>query len=546
LTPPIHWANVESLWSFRRVADGRAWAPIHQPIRFANPSHLGLEVREMVMGNLRKETEVAIIGGGPGGYVAAIRAADLGKNVVLIEERDRLGGVCLIEGCIPSKALINVVELAETARAARKMGLTFSDVSMNLDALRRWSDSVVDTLTKGVDGLLKRRGVDVLRGRARFTDNRTLAVEGTQSTTLAFRHCIIATGSDINRLPAGQHLPLWSSAEALRIPEVPPRLLVVGGGYIGLEMGLVYAGLGSQVTVVEFFPRLLPGADLDLVEVVVRSCEKRFHRIMTESKVVDIQKGGSGYIATVEFQGQQQAHECDQILVAVGRRPNTDALGLEQTAIRPDKRGFITVNPCGRTVEEHIYAIGDVTPGPMLAHKASREGKVAAEVIAGHHASVRDNPAIPAVVFTDPELAWTGLTEREAAERGLAVNVARFPLLASGRARTLGRTEGMVKIMSDPDSGRVLGVGMVGPHVSELIAEGTLAVQLGATVEDIMVTIHPHPTVSEAIMEAAEVAAGMSVHINPPRKAEGAPRMRAHVHPPKTEGGCEGCPLENS
>ncbi len=223
---------------------------------------------------------------------------------------------------------------------------------------------------------------------------------------------------------------------------MPPRLLVVGGGYIGLEMGLVYAGLGSQVTVVEFFPRLLPGADLDLVDVVVRSCEKRFHRIMTESKVVDIQKGGGGYIVTVEYQGQKQAHECDQILVAVGRRPNTDTLGLEHTAIRPDKRGFIEVNPCGRTVEEHIYAIGDVTPGPMLAHKASHEGKVAAEVIADHHSSVRDNPAIPAVVFTDPELAWTGLTEREAAEQGLTVNVARFPFVGVGTGANPGSHRG--------------------------------------------------------------------------------------------------------
>jgi dihydrolipoamide dehydrogenase len=495
----------------------------------------------MVNSNLRDDTEVAIIGGGPGGYVAAIRAADLGKKVVLIEERDRLGGVCLIEGCIPSKALINVVELAEAARAARKMGLTFSDLSLNLDAMRRWSDSVVDTLTKGVDGLLKRRKVEVLHGRARFSDNHTLTVDGASSTTFGFRNCIIATGSDINRLPTGQELPLWTSAEALRIPEVPPRLLVVGGGYIGLEMGLVYAGLGSQVTVVEFFPRLLPGADLDLVEVVVKSCEKRFHQILTESRVVEIRKGGNGYIATVEHQGQKQTHEFDQVLVAVGRRPNTDKLGLEHTSIRPDRRGFIEVNPCGRTAEEHIFAIGDVTPGPMLAHKASREGKVAAEVIA-NSPSTFDHRAIPAVVFTDPELAWTGLTEREAAEQGLEVTVGRFPLLASGRARTLGRTEGMVKIISDPDSGRILGVGMVGPHVSELIAEGTLAVQLGATVEDIMVTIHPHPTVSEAIMEAAEVAAGMSVHIHPPKKAEGAARKIAHIHPQKRDGGCEGCP----
>ncbi|MFA5027503.1 MAG: dihydrolipoyl dehydrogenase [Candidatus Methylomirabilota bacterium] len=497
----------------------------------------------MGIGAKREETEVAIIGGGPGGYVAAIRAADLGKQVLLIEERERLGGVCLIEGCIPSKALINVVELAETAREARKMGLTFGEISTDLDALRRWSDSVVETLTKGVDSLLKRRGVRVLRGHARFTDSRTLAVEGPEPSTISFQHCIIAAGSDINRLPAGQHLPLWSSAEALRIPEVPPRLLVVGGGYIGLEMGLVYAGLGSQVTVVEFFPRLLPGADADLAEIVLKGCAKRFHRIMTESKVVDIQEGSGGYLVSVEQQGERQTIECDRILVAVGRRPNTDALGLERTAIRPNSRGFIEVNPCGRTVEEHIYAIGDVAPGPMLAHKASREGKVAAEVIANQHDSVLDDPTIPAVVFTNPELAWTGLTEREAAEQGLTVEVGRFPLLASGRARTMGRTEGMVKIISDPDSGRVLGVGMVGPHVSELIAEGTLAVQLCATVEDVMMTIHPHPTVSEAFLEAAEVSAGQPVHVHAVRRPPGSMRRPVHVHPRKMSGGCEKCPL---
>jgi dihydrolipoamide dehydrogenase len=499
----------------------------------------------MVSGGHREETEVAVIGGGPGGYVAAIRAADLGKEVVLIEERDRLGGTCLLEGCIPSKALINVVELAETARAARKMGLTFNELSLNPTALRQWSDRIVDTLTKGVDGLLKRRGVEILRGRARFRDNRTLMIEGGDASTLRFQHCVIATGSDINRLPAGQQLPLWSSAEALRIPEVPPRLLVIGGGYIGLEMGLVYAGLGSQVTMVEFFPRLLPGADLDLVDVVVKSCERRFRQILTESRVTDIRKGTQGYLVIVEQNGQTQTLECDQVLVAVGRRPNTDALGLENTAIRPDKRGFIEVNPCGRTAEEHIFAIGDVTPGPMLAHKATREGKVAAEVIA-NHPSTFASLAIPAVVFTDPELAWTGLTEREAAEQGQKVNVGRFPLQASGRARTLGRTDGMVKIISDPDSGRILGVGMVGPYVSELIAEGTLAVQLGATVQDIMVTIHPHPTVSEAFQEAAEVAAGMAVHIHPARRAESAAHARPHVHPPKKDKGCEGCPNADS
>ncbi|HTX53029.1 MAG TPA: dihydrolipoyl dehydrogenase [Candidatus Baltobacteraceae bacterium] len=491
----------------------------------------------------QQDTEVAVIGGGPGGYVAAIRAADLGKRVVLIEEREQLGGVCLIEGCIPSKALINVIELAETAKAARRMGLTFNELQLNPDALRKWSDSIVDTLTKGVDGLLKRRGVEIVHGRARFNDNRSLTVETNGSggsTRIGFRDCIIATGSNINRLPTGQTLPLWTSAEALRIPEVPARLLVVGGGYIGLEMGSVYAGLGSQVTIVEFFPRLLPGADHDLVDVVVKACQKRFARIMTDSKVIDIQKGANGYLASIEQQEQKQTLEFDQVLVAVGRHPNSEQLGLESTNIRPNKRGFIEVNPCGRTADEHIYAIGDVTPGPMLAHKASHDGKVAAEFIAQHPAALASR-AVPAVVFTDPEVAWTGLTEREAAAANRQVSVARFPMMASGRARTLGRTEGMVKIISDPDSRQILGVGMVGPYVSELIGEGTLAVQIGITVEDLLATIHPHPTISETIGEAAEVAAGMPVHINPLRRPDASFPKTPHPHPPKPET-CEGCP----
>jgi dihydrolipoamide dehydrogenase len=293
---------------------------------------------------------------------------------------------------------------------------------------------------------------------------------------------------------------------------------------------------------VEFFPRLLPGADQDLVDVVVKSCERRFSRILTESQVVDIQQGSSGYLTTVEQQGKRQTLETDQILVAVGRRPNTDRLGLDRTAIRPIRGGFIEVDEAGRTVEPHIYAIGDIVPGPMLAHKASHEGKVAAEAIAGHPSALEAR-AIPAVVFTDPELAWTGLTEREAAAQNLPVTVGRFPFVASGRARTMGRTEGVVKVISCPESRRVLGVGMVGPHASELIAEGTLAVQLGATLEDLMVTIHPHPTLSEALMEAAEVAAGMSVHIHPVRKAETPAEPRRPIAPrPKAER-CEGCPL---
>ncbi len=471
----------------------------------------------MVMGSISQEAEIAVIGGGPGGYVAAIRAADLGKEVILVEEREQLGGVCLIEGCIPSKALINAVELIDTAQRAKRFGLNFGEVQTDLDSLRKWSGSVVKTLTKGVDGLLKRRGVEVIRGRARFTSANDLAVEGEESASIKFQNAIIATGSRINELPAAYDLPVWSSAEALTLPNIPESLLVVGGGYIGLEMGLVYAGLGSKVTMVEFFPNLLMGADQDLVEVVVKNCKKKFESIMVESKVVGLEQTSNGYAASIEHGGETAKHEFEQVLVAVGRRPNTEDIGLDTLGITPGDDGRIAVNDENRTKVSHIFAIGDIAPGPMLAHKASREAKVAAEVIANQK-SAFDNRAIPAVVFTDPELAWTGLTEAEAKEQGKGIAVGKFPLTALGRARTLGRTEGMVKIISDKQSGLILGVGMVGPHVSELIAEGTLALEMGATLEDLMVTIHPHPTLSEAIMEAAEVAAGSPVHINPPRK----------------------------
>lgn len=471
----------------------------------------------MVMGSLRQEAEVAIIGAGPGGYVAALRAADLGKDVVLIEECERLGGVCLREGCIPSKALIHVVELAASARQAAAAGLTFSDLKIDTRVLRDWTTSVVDGLTQGIGGLLKRRGVEVVRGRAHFDSARSLILEDSDVSGIDFRECIIATGSRINELPPAYDLPVWSSAEALKIPEVPERLLVVGGGYIGLEMGLVYAGLGSKVTMVEFFPRLLVGADEDLVSVVVKHCEKQFEAILVDSKVVGVKQSAAGFAVTVEHAGQTSTDEFSQVLVAIGRKPNTDNVGLEAAGIAPNQRGLIEVSPEGRTTVPHIYAIGDVTPGPALAHKASREAKVVAEVIAGQP-SAFDNRAIPAVVFTDPELAWAGLTEREAQEQGIKVNVGRFPLSALGRARTMGRTDGLVKILCDPESNLVLGVGMVGPHASELIAEGTLALEMGATLEDLMVTIHPHPTLSEAIMEASEVAAGTAIHIQTPKR----------------------------
>ena len=470
------------------------------------------EPNAMVMGSLRQETEVAIIGGGPGGYIAALRAADLGKEVALIDEREQLGGVCLLEGCIPSKTLISAVEVIKAARSAKQFGLSFSEMQTDLKVLRNWTDSVVSSLATGVDRLLQRRGVEWIRGRARFESNRALIIQGADVGAMDFRHCIIATGSRIQQLPLTSDLPVWYSSEALKIPEIPPSLLIVGGGYIGLELGQVYAGLGSRVTTVELFPHLLMGADHDLVDVLVKTCQEQFEAILVESKVVSIKKSSAGFAVTIEHQGETINSEFSQVLVAVGRRPNTDDLGLENTKITPDRHGFIQVDSEGRTAAPNLYAIGDVTPGPMLAHKASREGKVVAEVIAQHKAAF-DNRAIPAVVYTDPEIAWAGLTEREAEAQGLKVKVGRFPFRALGRARTLGRSEGFVKILSEPVTDLVLGVGMVGPQASELIAEGTLALEMGATLEDIMVTIHPHPTLSEAIMEAAEVAAGTPVHL---------------------------------
>jgi dihydrolipoamide dehydrogenase len=471
----------------------------------------------MVVGSLRQETEVAIIGGGPGGYIAALRAADLGKEVTLIDERDQLGGVCLLEGCIPSKTLISAVEVIKAARNGEQFGLFFSDLKTDLQGLRSWTDSVVSSLAQGVDRLIQKRGIELITGRARFESNRSLIIEGADVSAIDFRHCIIATGSRIQSLPLAADLPVWYSTEALKIPEIPEDLLIVGGGYIGLELGQVYAGLGSRVTVVELFPHLLMGADQDLVEVLLNTCEQQFETVLVESKVVGLEKSSAGFVVTIEQNGETKKSEFSQVLVSVGRRPNTDDLGLENTTITPDKHGFIQVNSEGRTAEDHIYAVGDVTPGPMLAHKASREGKVVAEVIAQYH-SAFDNRAIPAVVYTDPEIAWAGLTEREAKAQGLKINIGRFPLRALGRAKTLGRSDGFVKILSDPASNLVLGVGMVGPQASELIAEGTLALEMGATLEDLLVTIHPHPTLSEAIMEAAEVAAGSPVHIAPAEK----------------------------
>ncbi len=437
----------------------------------------------MVMGDLVVEVDVAVVGGGPGGYSAAFRCAELGLETVVIDGGKRLGGACLFEGCIPSKALLHVAALIEDAERARELGVDFGEPRVSLDPLRKWkSERVI--------------------GRLVFESSRELRVEGDEPQKVRFKHAIVATGSAPARLPglsvAGDRV--IDSTAALELAEIPERLLVIGGGYIGLELGQVYAALGSQVTLVEMTDGLLPGVDKALVQPLARRCEKLFAKILLGTKVTSLSEKGSAVEARF---GADDVQTFDRVLVAVGRRPASAGLGLEHTRAGVDARGFVTVDERCRTDDPAICAVGDVTGEPMLAHRAMRQGKVAAEVIAGRPAAF-DNVVVPAVVFTDPEVAWCGLTESEAARDGRAVKIAKREWAASGRALTLGRSDGLTKIIADADTGRVLGVGIVGPGAGELIAEGALAVETAMTVEDLAVTIHTHPTLSETLMEAAE------------------------------------------
>ena len=470
------------------------------------------------------ESQLVVVGGGPGGYAAAFLAADLGMKVTLVEREPRLGGVCLLRGCIPSKALLHVAKTMEEARHLAQWGVAFGSPQIDLSAMRARKEKVLATLSGGLKQLAKKRGVAVIQARAVFQDSQTLHLHGVSGTALPdpllrFEHCIIATGSSPAVFPPFEapNPRVMDSTGALELVDVPQSLLVVGGGYIGLEMATVYAAIGSQVTVVELTDGLLPGVDRDLVKPLQARLEKRLAAIYLGTKVVALASKNDRLEVTFEGTAPVKTQQYDRVLVSVGRRPNTDNLGLERTGVQVDRRGFITVDNRRRTADPHIWAIGDVAGEPMLAHKASHEGKVAVEALAGEPAVFAPR-AIPAVVFTDPEIAWAGLTESEAARQNRPVEVAVFPWAASGRAQAIGRTEGFTKWLIDPQTKRVVGCGIVGAGAGDLISEAVLAIEMGAAVRDLSDTIHPHPTLSETLGAAAEVFMGTATDLYKPRR----------------------------
>jgi dihydrolipoamide dehydrogenase len=469
---------------------------------------------------MAQTTQIAVLGAGPGGYAAAFYAADLGMQVTLIDEEKNPGGVCLYRGCIPSKALLHVAKVVDEAKHASKWGVSFGAPSVDVDQLRAYKQGVVDKLTAGVGSVAKLRKVAFLQGRATVTGPKSLTVKGASGDTeLQFEQLILATGSAPTKIPslALDSPRMMDSTSALELPDVPKSLLVVGGGYIGLELGTVYATLGSKVSVVEMTGGLLPGADRDLVQPLEKRLKTLFSSIMLNTKVVKVAEEKDGIRVTFEGEVAEKEQVFDRVLVAIGRRPNSKVPGLETTKVKVDAKGFIETDPQRRTAEPSIFAIGDVAGEPMLAHKASHEARVAVEAIAGHKA-VFEPQAIPAVVFTDPEIAWCGLTEVQAKEQGIAVEVAKFPWGALSRAITVDRPDGLTKLVLEAGTGRVLGVGIAGSGAGELIAEGVLAIEMGASAEDLKMVIHPHPTLSESIMESAEVFFGQSTHVYKPKR----------------------------
>ena len=465
--------------------------------------------------------EVVVLGAGPGGYTAAFRAADLGKQVVLIEKESALGGVCLNVGCIPSKALLHVAKVITEAEEVGHHGVTFGKPKIDIDGIRAWKESVISKSTGGLAGLAKQRKVQVLNGTAKFASPNSLEVataEGKKVVT--FDNAIVAAGSSVARIPGFPYDDprMIDSTGALALKDIPKRMLVIGGGIIGLEMATVYDALGSKITVVELMDQLMPGADKDLVKPLHTRIAKRYESIMLKTKVTKIEATKAGLKVT--FEGEQapaEAQVYDKVLMAVGRRPNGREINAEAAGLTVNERGFIPVDKQQRTNVPHIFAIGDIVGDPMLAHKAVHEGKVAAENIAGHKAFF-EPMTIPSVAYTDPEVAWMGLTETQAQAKGVAYEKASFPWMASGRAGSVGRPEGITKVLLDPSSRRILGMGIVGVNAGELIAEGVLALEMGADMEDIGLTIHPHPTLSETLCFVAEMAEGTITDLLAPKK----------------------------
>jgi dihydrolipoamide dehydrogenase len=462
------------------------------------------------------ETDLVVIGAGPGGYAAAFMAADLGLKTLIVDKEANPGGVCLYRGCIPSKALLHAAKVLTEAEEASEIGIEFGEATIDVEKLAGWKNSVVEKLTSGLGQLRKARKVEHIQGMARFVDANTLEVEGSDER-VSFKHAIIATGSRpvIPKALAIESKRVMTSTEALDLDSIPDSLLVIGGGYIGLELGTVYAALGSAVTVVEMMDTLLATADQDLVKILAKRVHEVFEEILLGTGVVALEDTGEGVKVTFKGTGEdasEREQTFEKVLISVGRRPNSESLGLENTGVVVNQHGFIEIDNQCRTAQSHIFAIGDVTGQPMLAHRATHQGRLAAEVIHGSK-SVFEPHAIPAVVFTDPELAWTGITENEAKAAGINHKVAKFPWAASGRALTLGRGDGLTKVIVDAETQRVLGVGIVGPGAGELIGEGTLAIEMAATIKDVGLTIHAHPTLSETVMEAADAFFGHSTHI---------------------------------
>ena len=475
----------------------------------------------MVMGELTQETDVLVIGGGPGGYAAAFRAADLGLDVTMVDLVERPGGVCLYKGCIPSKTFLFLSELILDAKRAAAMGVRFETPTIDLEGLRAYRNRVIDQLSEGLVNLSKGRGVQRIQGRAVFENSQMARVVGVETTRIRFRHAIVATGSYPIPFPGSPYIPggrIMDSSGALALADVPETLLVVGGGYVGLEFGSVYAALGSRVVLVEMGTQILPGVDRDLVRPLHRTLDRIFTDLHFDTRVAAMEEDADGVNVTLTG-AKETTERFEHVLVAIGRRPNSDDIGLEHTQVKVDPNGFIQVDAQQRTADERIFAVGDVIGGFMLAHKATHEGKIAAEVIAGEPAAF-DARAIPAVVYTDPQIAWAGISETEARRKGIPFQVQRFPWKASGRALTMDAPEGLTKIIADPDTQRIIGVGVCGRTAEGLIAEGVLAIEMGALVQDMALSIHPHPTLSETEGEAAEIFLGTATHILPIKKRD--------------------------